>query len=223
MRHDLTKLISQQLKDQFEFVVKEEIRRHNEAVEKSNREIAELKDLFLSFKKSDEKFKMDCLNELQAVRDRYSNEIRAMEDAFNRQSKQLKLKEKEINDVILGFYSKIETLVSEHDKKLLVFEFEKKISDTQTLMYSLQKVLQEDIKATLDIALRKNEEMKAKVEALEDECRKRFYAGESLLNAHVVDAKGVLRELNVYKKTVFIMEKNIEYLYDRIKRIMGGK
>ena len=36
-----------------------------------------------------------------------------------------------------------------------------------------------------------------------------------------VDFDGITREMHVYKKTVFIIEKNIENLYEQIKRLQA--
>jgi len=43
------------------------------------------------------------------------------------------------------------------------------------------------------------------------------------VNTHAVDSQGLLRELQMFKKSIFIVEKKIENLYTWIERLKEGK
>jgi hypothetical protein len=119
----------------------------------------------------------------------------------------------DLHNQILVFQTVYSTLVDiEKFKK----ELESKIKDSTNIhlnsLQNMQGELKLLFKSLKDDLLDLRSEMEIKLSQLTDKVNSNFYISR-------LDKEGVLKEIRIYEKTIFIIEKKIENIYTLIERI----
>ena len=208
---------------EFELVVKQEIIEHNKAVTSSNLAVNNLN------------IKLDGLN--QSNKDQFiktTNEIAAFKrevelclvlfnkinDAFTKlKYDQLRLSEKNYKEIQVIDES-VET-VHRNEQKLEkeLSSYKDYLHETDKSLGTLKKVNEHEFHV---LKLHFHKELERKIKELlslpsEAEAVRKEFMEE--LSMHKIDNEGLLREIKVLKKTVFINEKKIEHLNTLIQRM----
>ncbi len=219
MRANLNALIKQQLVDQFENVVKEEIRQHNLAIVRNDNSLKELQETFGEFYLEHKNLKSTNEALYAKSQKHFGDTKQELEESFGDQRAFIQKNDKRLNKVILEFEQKVADLI-DHS---LFFVF-------KTEMYRCFDAVDKQIEVkkrslTKDIyeAYSKNksyiQDNRIKSDDRFHSINERFREFDKLLEEYKIDSKGVLRELQAYKKTMFIMEKKIENIYTLIERL----
>lgn len=214
-RNDLVK--------QFELVVQQEIKNHKDSLLSTNLSINSLvqatsaldnkfekrcskieKALTLhDFSHSDtktsfEKFKGKIESSTRDLQDSNADMLRQLKDSLSCVKKC-----EQIQDEFKGMLSSLYVLDAEQNKT---------ISFLERLIYS--ELERQRLESSKEIKKMKKEilDMPSEAKAVKEEL-------EHTLKVQDIDFKGVFKALGAYKKTVFVIEKNIENLYTLIDRL----
>lgn len=218
MKNNFSALIKDELVKRFESVVREEIKSHNLAVERSNRQISELKTLFDLFLVEHEKLKNQNAECYSFTQDTFKVEKKDLENAFEEQRRFIKQNNVKVENYLKDLKSRASNFISNTDFE----EFKKKTEDfIQSIKKSIsderEMLLEKIYEAYTNNRSYLHESVKKSDEKL-DRFQKSLDMFRSELDRYRIDEQGVLRELQTYKKSVFIIEKNIENLYTQIER-----
>ncbi len=212
-------MIKEELVKRFDSVVREEIRAHDISVKRADKDISLLKELFIGFKKDHEKLRIQNSDSFNKTQDLFTQECLNNQKDFNNQRRFITESSKRVEECIEDFKKKIDEFVTcEALEKYCFYVNEtfltlnKKISDSSNLQdknfhkseIKLMGILEESQVVCNKNLEKLNETIKSLKERFEE---------------YRVDALGILKELQVYKKTVFIMQKKIENLYTLIERL----
>jgi len=207
---------------QFELLVKQEIIEHNKAITASNLAINKQKEVFeIEVNKLKENHRL-LLAEYSCVSSKFNNVCEQNIDLFNKMSKldAICYKTHERNHKEIEIIDQSVETVHRNEKKLekevrilsdLYHESEKQITE-------LKKINENEInrlKATFIKLLKKQKE---EILNRPSEAKKVEEIFMEELSMHKIDNEGLLREIKVLKKTVFINEKKIEHLNTLIER-----
>jgi len=208
---------------QFELVVKQEIIEHNKAITASNLAMNKHREYVeeeLNKLKNNHKL---LVNEYSFVSSGFNNFL-SDNNSFRDSLSKLDSKCYEVHEKTHKEVKSLDNLANAiHGKYMLL---DKSTSDLRLYLSSLEKKL-EDIAKKLESESEKTNNKiekaikKLKKEILElpseaSEVREELL---EILSMNKIDNEGLLREIKVLKKTVFINEKKIENLYTLIERI----
>lgn len=218
-RNDLAK--------QFELIVQQEIRNHNASILATNQSINEMKSQIEDIKR---KFSENFAKQEHGIR-KITQEFLLLEKFV--EGKDIKLAsqmhslDKNINLYRKDTESKFDTLEANfvevedfNEFKLLVQQemnaLKEELNSQREFIHAslfkiykdMNRIMEDFLK---DIENRPNELWDVKKEL------------EGKIASCSIDSQGILKEMKVHKKTVFIMEKKIEDLYDIIKRLKQEK
>jgi hypothetical protein len=219
MRNNLNQLINKQLVDQFQNVVKAEIRKHNTAIEKTDHAIEELKKTFSEFYEENKNTKSTTESLYRDILKNFKDCTDEISDSFNDQRIFIKENDKKLNRIIEEFEQTIKSLVNFqcfedyridtlHDFSSLQKEFEESKELIRVEIWDSYKKNRSYIHSTSKESNERSDEIKGLLVSLKKD-----------LEEYKTDAVGILRENEVVKKSMFIMEKKIENIYTLIARL----
>ena len=219
MRNNLTALIKEELIKRFDSVVRDEIKRHDLSVERSDKDICLLKELFVGFKKDHESLRIQHKASFKETQDLFVEDCKKQENSFDDQRRFIRENSKIVDELMEDFKNKIDEFVSSEAFK----EYGDHINESfLTLNKKIIRYSNDQEESLFNF---KNKLM-IFLDGFKDLCTKRlgnakkeFISLSEKFEEYRVDAVGILRELQVYKKTVFIMQKKIENLYTLIERL----
>lgn len=213
-RHNLKDLIKDEVVSRFEDVVKEEIRKHNLALEKTDKQLALLLDMFEKYQHSNENLHHKNNQKYDEMMSLFHSEKKTMEKDFSRHNEHLR---------------NLEALCKEEKEK---YNFVTKQESNEKF-----ECFSEEFNAYKD----RVDEMKEKIECsfytalnnfkievlselykLQDvikDFEKKLHVYEEKLETNIVDAKGITRMMKIDQKSIFIIEKKIENIYTVIERM----
>ena len=213
MRHNLTALIKDEIVKRFESVVTEEIKKHNIAVEKSNRDISELKEMFEFFKKEHNILKIQNSSCYKETQDDFKKECVRLEEAFDSQRRYIRESHNKNEDILVETRENLESSVS-------VNEFNDLKRDVQSSFTGTEKKILEESKRLEELIYKliheNDKDENEKFEGLEIKIlslKNQISELEKIIDRQKVDNQGVLRELQLHKKKTFVLEKKAENLY----------
>jgi len=210
---------------QFELVVQQEIIEHNKAISASNLAVNKLNDKIEEYKKNSE-FQIHAL---KTHNDSFKREVESFINDYKKVSQEfVKLKNdqfilnernhKEIEGIEDGVeivHKNFKDLVKQFESlKALTYAYMDKIEELKKIhedgVYNVRYKVSKDINnLRKDIVSLPSENVIVK---LKDELME-------ILSMNKIDNEGLLREIKVLKKTVFINEKKIEHLNTLIERM----
>jgi hypothetical protein len=214
-RNDLAK--------QFELVVQQEIKNHNESLLATNLSI----------------------NEFRKDLDELKNHQGLVNASFSYEISKINQSKLELSEVLLKISQKLDSHIndtkilierSHQDQQILIEDFDKFIKETESLeerlikseseqskIKDLMKELGKAVSAEMDQWNKKfNDDLKKtknEILNLPSEAQAVKKELENKLESSAIDCEGLVREVLVCKKAAFIIEKKIENLYTLIERL----
>lgn len=212
-------LIKEELVRRFESLVRDEIQRYEESISDNNKQFRLLNnrlDELVNQQKQDrtliESIKIHCKKEL-------IDEKNDLFEKFECQRRHVNEKVKSIESLTNDIFKQSESFISKQD---LLDQVSILQSQMINIGLSAEKQKSQLCQCIHDI----KEELSNLISDLETHTFKRFcdlYDKINKINENSetskIDLTGVLKELQVYKKSVFIIEKNIENIYTKISRL----
>lgn len=200
----------------FEALVKQEMIEHQNIISSHHKEMQSLREaLILSMERSEslamrntqelEEFKIHTGNFICFLKDK----IHAHEEVITEQKKTIDSLHHQLNEFHECYASKsaVERIKEgfRHDININTTSHINSFQEFQRELKTLMNVLQNDVvKLSFDV----EQKMAQLVEKI-----------ESNFNLLRLDKEGLLREIRIYEKTIFIIEKKIENIYTLIERI----
>ena len=218
-RNDLTK--------QFELVVKQEIKNHNDAIYDSNQALQNVKKDILSISNYIEVLKKNHVADISS-HEQYINSLRdsfvELKALFNSsvrdQDSANKILEsiiKEFSDMFDDTFLEIEKISKRHEElELQNVSIAKALTNVTRDVNESLRIFRENILS--DLTKTKNEIL---FKPLETEGLRSYL--EDKIKSNAIDVEGIMREINFFKRENFIVEKKLENIYTLIDRLKGAK
>jgi len=208
---------------QFELIVQQEIIEHNKAISASNLSLNDIRQKVLELSQSIDRQvnKLDnktinlsyefesILNSYKTIRQEFVKLVSDNERFNNRNFKEIQIIDQSVETV-----HRNQQNLSKEFKELCTY-----FSEMQEEIKTLSKSHENDthrIKLNFSKELKKQKE---EILSLPSEAKKVKEEFMEELSMHKIDNAGLLKEIKVLKKTVFINEKKIENLYTLIDRL----
>lgn len=215
----MNQLINKQLVDQFQNVVKAEIRKHNNAIEKTDEALDTLKKTFSKFYEENKNTKSTTEALYGQILKNFTDFTDEISYSFKDQRIFIKENDKKLNKIIEEFEETINNLVHceyfeeyridmLHDLNSQKKQFEDSKEELREEIYDSYKKNRDYIHSTSKESDERSDEIEGILVSLKKD-----------LEEYKTDAVGILRENEVVKKTIFIMEKKIENIYTLIDRL----
>ena len=218
-RPNLTSLIKDEIVKRFEDVVKEEVKSHNIAVEKSNRDILELKKIFEEHRSI--LLKTQAVNhaDLMEIKNDFEKAKNEIVGIQNVNLQALGKKEKDISESLSSFCHTLLTCAKNEDLLDLEKNFQAKMTNLDQKIEK-ERICQENI--VFENYSKIRHELQTDLEKNNQLIKKLNYDLEKFkkdLDINIVDAAGIRRSLKVDEKTMFVIEKKLEHIYSEMKKI----
>jgi hypothetical protein len=219
MRYDLNSLLKEQMVDRFEEIVKHEIHNHNQAIRKTADAIALMEETLQSVK--DDYIKLKNRNDeiYHEVTRRFDSEKESLEKLFQEHKIGVFSNLELMNNQALALAYKLENYVPVKEFAAEKVSQDKKIDFQAQLIQKHFESCHKQLEVTLEEIERKLEENYKNIGQQLQSFSAKLSNLESRLEIFKVDASGVLKELQVYKKAMYIIEKKIENIYTLIERL----
>lgn len=212
-------LIKEELVKRFETVVREEIQRYEESISDNNNKFRLINarlDEFCGHEKKVcgllEGLRIDCKQDVVS-------EKKDLFEKFEEQRRHVNEKVKSIESLTNDIFKQSESSVKKQD---LLDE----VSMLQSQMINIGLNAEKQKKQLCECIHEIKEDLTQLIDDLQNHTTKRLDEIQKQINginesnkADKIDSTGILKELQVYKKSVFIIEKNIENLYTKISRL----
>lgn len=218
-RNNFAALVKEELVRRFESVVQEEIRSHNIAIQKTNRDIRLLNEILEECKKQNQSIKTTNLLAYQDVQDRFVKECSRLENAFEEQRRFIRKNADRLDSLIESFEQKIDQFVDFKSFKEFADECKNNYDTARKFVLDISAKINENIFELHNQVLEKIDIYKKNHEQHLDSLKNQIDKLNQNLDLNKIDSIGILKELQVYKKTVFVIEKKIEHIYTQIERI----
>ena len=212
MRPNLGVLIKDEIVKRFEQLTKDEVRSYQLTAKNHHDKIEQLYLMLSDLHVENNKIRHEVRCYREEVKGQIENTKKELDDSFDAQRRIIRQKIKEIDRMMDSMRETMDLVVLNHELQSSVEHIEENIGSAQLDAHEEYKSLRQEIS---DLRSSLDESMKA------------FFRSESLVNqsindridaikrdqeTHKIDAQGVLRELQVYKRTMFIIEKKLEHL-----------
>ena len=219
MRPNLSALIKDEVVRRFEDVVREEIRLYNISIERTDKAISKIVDkIDYLEKKIDANFN-ENKNTCYSVKRSFVKERECLESDFKKERQFILSMKKTIDEKVINFDSIIENFCSKEYVDSLersVFHyFNESYYDILQSVDAFKQYLHENNSSLQKKLIDRVENLESSNKELE----RKLELYKSSSSCQKVESDSVLRELQVYKKTMFILEKKIENLYTLIERL----
>ena len=219
MAKNFALLIKEEIVKRFSSVVSEEIRQHNLAIERSDANIRAMQAELDSYKLQIKKLYAENLKLHEETREQFRKEKESLEAVFSSQRDFVNGISAKIEGYVLDFLAEASTLCKRSDHQECKDELLNKI-------HNLSLKIQNDKKDINEQIARSAFENRKNIDHYSDEFRtsladmnKAITLTNNTAATDRIDSVGVLRELQIHKKSVFITEKKIENLYTLIERL----
>ncbi len=220
--NNLKHLIKEELVKRFESVVREEIQRYENSISENNKQFYLINarlDEFCDHEKRVcallEKLRIDCKNDVVT-------EKKDLFEKFEAQRRHVNEKVKSIESLTNDLFKQSASFV---DKQDLLDE----VSILQSQMINIGLNAEKQKKHLCECIHEIKEDLIDLINDFQNHTSKRLAEIQEQINtinesnkSNKIDSSGILKELQVYKKSVFIIEKNIENIYKLIDRIQKG-
>lgn len=221
MRNNITNLIKQELVNQFENVVKNEIRSYEISVASTDNSIKEIHKKLESIQSEQEEIKAKSTFLYLETLKKFNEEKQEMLSSFEEQRRFIRDSSKKLQVALVDFEEMISNLVSKEELSEIKNIFLKDMSDVHKKIASVSEDMSKDIHNSY---CENRSYIHKQAEQANCEKEKVYQEIETIkfdLDCFKVDSIGVLREIQVYKKSMFIIEKKIENLYTKLDRIQN--
>lgn len=218
-RPNLTTLIKEELVKRFDSVVRDEIKRHDLSVERADKDISLLKELFIGFKTEHEKLRIQHEASFKKTQDLFTKECRKQQNDFEGQRRFIKENYKKVGELVEDFKKNIDEFVSTETFNEYGTYVDEYFLDLNKHICKVSSVQDKNFhKSELKVMTILEESQQTCNQNLE-KLNETMESLKGKFEEYRVDAVGILKEIQVYKKTAFIMQKKIENLYTLIDRL----
>ena len=221
MKKNFSSLIREEMVSRFDQVVKDEIRRSDLAIIEYKKALDNLKDQISYISSEGSCFKQDLFNIRDFVTSTIKSEVKELEKHCNSQIISMHRFVDRIGKSLESFKQEISKKVSKEeleDKFEILYE---KISNTEKLVAKLGKSIREEMYLSFEKLLEITDKIEESLSIYIEKSDGYFISINRKIDENKIDATGVLRELQVYKKSMFIIEKKIENIYKKIENLEG--
>lgn len=219
MRSNLSALIKEELVKRFENVVQEEIRSHNIAIEKSNRDITHLTNLFEDFKKLLENIKTQNSEDYQKLFDEFVKKLKKQEEAFEDQRRFIKKNASQMDEIAKNLQSNIDELLDIPSFNTYIQNVNDEFKRINEKFHDFDQNMRNYIFKEKQYISKHNQTQFSSVRTAIGYLRDQIEMIKKEIHTNKIDSDGVLKELQCYKKSMFIIEKKIENIYSQIERL----
>lgn len=224
VRRSLAAEIRAEIVKRFEEVVTTEIRNHNVAIQSYQKDLQELSTSFKKILVEQEALKQETAKTYLISQTNFLCEMTRLENDFEDQRRHIKESKVLLENNLLDFNQRLSNSIS-----VKFFEnFSRQLNDRFDLLdrkIEMGKRYSDENLYSLRIEIKKYhlelvEHNKKITESFENSLSK---ISEDL-GIYKIDAQGITRDINVFKKDLFIIEKKIEHIYGLLNRNKeGGK
>ncbi len=217
--NNLKTLIRDEMVNRFEAVVSDEIRQHHKNIQENNNEILSLKSDVQFLKKineNNEKTQENLKNQC------FSEFIKEKKEILSEFDNHRKYVNENVNNTNLA----LNEIVNKSETWITRSEFEKYISEINEQILGAHRAICLEKRMIVECIDNIKKELIESINFLEEVFSGKFErlniensARDNQININKVDYAGILKELKVYKKSMFIIEKKIEHIYEQIKRL----
>lgn len=203
-------------------MVQNEIRNHNLAIEKSNQSLKDIEDRFSQCIKNQNILRSEQASFFDHSRKCYVNEKTYLTDLFNSYKKEIRNVLEKNEEILKKIHNKSENFIQNKFFDLYKDQNNEKFKDLSCQIGSYKNELQ---KLHVEFEKKIDEKIQSQKDFIEESIyliKKEIEEKNKLLQANIVDAAGVKRELQAYKKSMFIIEKKIENIYTLLGRLKSG-
>lgn len=212
-------LIKDELVKRFQDLTRDEIRKYESEILENNKKFnlinTSLTDVFEQQKEILtllQNIKADCKQEI----------VKEKNDLFEK----FECQRRHVNEKIKSIESATKDLFNSCEKYVNKNEFLEQVSILQSQMINIGLNAEKEKKKLCEFIHEIKEELTDLICDLQDfvnkkllEFNDKFDELREIVETNKIDSTGLLKELQVFKKSVFIIEKNIENIYTKIERL----
>ena len=217
----ISALIKDELVHRFEALTKEEVRQHKLAIEKTELKINKLQKSYDELLYVYEGLKSNLSTIREELKNDYQKERLKLSDEFDSQRIVIKDNDKSIKELICSVVEIMQSVVTHEELESVVRNIIQTISQNRTDTHKeienqslLNKKIIDELEKHLEFLNNKiHDDVKTVSKSLD------VYSRD--LSQNKVDAAGVIREILVYKKSMFILEKKVEHLFTELETIQS--
>ena len=213
------------LAKQFELVVKQEVINHNNQMLATNLALNSMRESVELLMRSENKSKSDKNSDsglLNERLDELSKHIKLVEqklDSLANDQRDLNARNAvQLQDI----FENLEVMYKKHAT------YDKKIQDCNSKAHEIGEAIKDTISQVVDMLNTQDRRLDKTLEKFKEEIKEKPKHIEILQNeveekiySHKVDVEGIMLEINVFKKMMFIFEKKLENAYTQIDRLKG--
>ena len=212
-------LIKQELVSRFESVVKNELDSFANDKSQINEALSKLQEELRCVREEVKALRKDMQSNLKIVADSFVAEKKKLQDEFEEQRRYLRICTDLVNKQLKFMNESISQFVStqtldealESVKVWLLhaeFKIHESKKDLQVELHDTKTKLEHSFKSEVDSCLEKVQFLTKSMDSY-----------STRVNDFITSNEGFSKEILIYKKTLFIMEKHIEDLYTQISRL----
>jgi hypothetical protein len=212
-------LIKDELVKRFETVVLEEIQRYESSICDNKKNFSLISDQ-LDIICNQQKGMLELINGIRIACNQ--DFISEKDDLFKR----FEDHRKNVNEKVRNIESLTNSIFKACGNHITKNDLLDEVSRLQSQMINIGLNAEKEKKKLCEFIHEVKEELKDLVYDLQDSMNKRlmefdnkFAELSKIVESNKIDSTGLLKELQVYKKSVFIIEKNIENIYTKIERL----
>lgn len=219
MKNNFTNLLKEEMVNRFESIVKNEIREKTKFIQDNLLVIENLKKDLRACSDDYQKLKNLMESLFKSISDKFVIEKNEMNNIFKEHKESNFFNINKFSNLLNGFSDKIKECVNlkdyETQKKDGEFKLEKILKSYKdnfdNLQLNFEKLYSDHLDRTVDFHRQTSnvcDSFSNKLNDIEDK-----------FNRSIVEIKGIFQEIQVYKKSMYIIEKKIENIYTLIERL----
>ena len=222
-RSNLGQLIKDECVRRFESVITEEKRQYDQTVRCQDEKLNQLYERFASFIEEFQKEKLQTKDYYIKSKEDFDNAVKSIENNYENLTKFIRQNKNELKKVRDSLEQRIEDFVENKNFQSLYVELEDKIDQIDVKMHILSTYHEKELHKNDKKNLEMFDQISNRINEFTKNTDQRLFDFQKQIDEYVVNAKGVLKELQVYKKEVYIQEKKIEHLYIQIERLKSER
>lgn len=214
------------LAKQFELVVQQEIKNHQDAVYSTNQAFNDIRNKVEEMSnQSLENYALIVSQhknleiEIQLLKEKVDSFMRKFERNINDQSILNERNAIQYEDVVETLEKRIKLEVNFFDRLKDVERHSYEVSESSE---ALQKTVETNLNSWHSRCMRDMAKLKEEVYSRPSGALEVKKDLEEQIASYRVDVDGIMREINIFKKSTYVVEKKLENIYTQIERMRGG-
>ena len=219
MRPNLSALIKDEVVRRFEDVVREEIRLYNISIKKTDESISKIVDKIDYLERKIDLNFLENKNICDDAKRSFVKERENLEKGLKKDREIISSSSKNLNEKIKEFECVLSDFCSKSDLDKIERSIFKHCNETYYDMLQSVDAFKQYLHENNSSLQKKLIDMVEKLEGSNKELERKLELYRSSSSSQKVESDSVLRELQVYKRSMFIIDKKIENLYTLIERL----